>query len=342
MSHKKAVVLLVVLHLIGFAAFALWRGCNDDREAEPPLDAAEIEQMDAAKIERIDVVSRELAEITPGTEIVDCPPQGWSHLIIKSWPNVGPDTRGKVSDSVAAIVSLLFTAITADVQKEEADDGTASPAAGGTASPAADGTASYYLAKLAIGVGADVDGRHLTLTPETQQELGADLGLIDRQVLSVGRDKFREMRGIARSKTTALLDSPEILLHDGQHRRVLLRYAILVDAATGRLDTLLWALDLDERGNISGLIGPIQLLPADKVEDCTLHADPDAFVLGVPTAIAFAMTSIPQGRRTFACPASLKELVTQSSPTADSARQLQRQLRELIRSSFSPVASNPQ
>jgi len=322
MSHKKKVGLIVVLHLVGFAAFALWRGFDDDREVVPPLDAAEIEKMDivprldVAEIEAMDVVPRQLAEIPPGTEIVDRPPQGWSHLIIKSWPHVGPDTRDEVSDSVAAVVSLLFTAITADVRREKADDG----------------TASYYLAKLAIGVGADVDGRHLTLTPETQQELGADLGLIDRQVLSGGRDKFREIRCIARSKTMALLDSPEVLLHDGEHRHVLLRCAILVDAATGRLDTLLWALDLDEQRKVSELIGPIQLLPASKVEDCTLHADPDKFVLAMPTAIAFAMTSIPRGRRTFACPASLKPLVTQSPPTADSARQLQRQLRELIRS----------
>ncbi|NQU26022.1 MAG: hypothetical protein HQ567_32445 [Candidatus Nealsonbacteria bacterium] len=310
MSHRRKVALLVILHLIGFGLFALLRGDDDDPPAEPPLDQAK----DVATLDQIDVASRELTEISPGTQIVDCPPQGWSHLIIKSWPHIGPETIDDVSDANAAIVSLLFTAIVADVQQAKGDDG----------------KRSFHLAKVGIGVGADVDGRHLTLTPDTQKELGADLGWMDRRVLIGGRDKFRKMRCVARSNTMALLDSPEILLHDGEHRPVILRYALLLDAATGRLDTLLWALNLDEQGNISDIISPIHRLPSSKVEACILHADPDKFVLGVPTAIAFAMTSIPEGKQSLVCPASLKPLVTQSPPTPHAARQLQRWLRKLV------------
>ena len=310
MSRGRKTALIVFLHLVGLGSIALWRGCDDDTPVEPPADVTG----DVAQLEQIDVTSRELAEILPGTQIAEQPPAGWSHLIIKSWPHVGPDTRDDVSDANAAIVSLLFTAITADVQQQE-------------------DKRSFHLAKVAIGVGADVNGRHLILTPDTQQELGANFGWMDRRVLVGGRDEFRKMRRVARSKTMALLDSPEVLLHDGGHRRVILRYAILVDAPTGRLETLLWALDLDEQGNVTRLISPIHRLPPSKVEDCVLHADPDKFVFGVPTPIAFAMTSIPQGDQTYPCPESLKPLVTDSPPTSDSARQLQRRLRELIGSS---------
>ena len=45
----------------------------------------------------------------------------------------------------------------------------------------------------------------------------------------------------------AILDTPSVMLVGGKHQKVTLRYMLLVDPRSGRLDTLLWALEDVER-----------------------------------------------------------------------------------------------
>lgn len=277
----------------------------------PPAEAFRSADDDTGQF---DVTPHGVAPIAPGTVIADRPPEGWSHLILKSQPRIGDATRDQISDFYAPLTELLFTAILADVQSAE-DTG---------------GGSSYYLAKVAIGAGTDVGGRDMILSPETQEELGADLGFMQRQTLVGGLKELHRMRCVARSQTAAILDAPGVVLRRGKHREAVLRYAILVDPKTGRLDTLLWTLESAAADQPAEAVGPIQWLPPNKVVDCELHVDSSGFTLGIPNAMGFAMFELPQGRRTFALPERLNATAAMSPLTAEAAGELQTLLRSLL------------
>jgi len=64
--------------------------------------------------------------------------------------------------------------------------------------------------------------------------------------------------------------------------------------------------------------------------DCRLHVDPDEFIWGVPTALAFAMERIPQGRREAKFPTAWKPIAGGTRLRADSAAGLEKQLRSWV------------
>ena len=279
--------------------------CTRDPSDQPRPSPAKAE---------IDVTPRTIPAIPPGTEITDGPPQGWTHLVLKSQPRLGAEAAEQVSETMARLVSLLYTAIVADVQLEE------------DPRPAA----RFYLAKVAAGVGTEVGGRQIILSSDTQQELGADLDFLDRRALGGGEDHVQQIRCVARSRTMAILDAPNLLVRDGKHRRMVLRYAILVDPNTGRLDTLLWLLEPEADDRYAGPLGPAQWLPESKLADCRLHVDTDEYILGVPTTAAFAMVHVPQGRQTLVIPETLEPIAAAARLTPTSARELEQLLGALL------------
>jgi hypothetical protein len=269
----------------------------------------------AAAAAEIDVTPRRVALIPPGTVIPDRAPKDWTHLIIKSHPRIGPESIGQVSASTARLAGLLFTAVLADVQ----------------AGRGAEGGVQFVLSNIAVGVGTRVNGRDLILSSDTQEKLGANLGFLEGSVLAAGERQLQQMRSVARSRTMAIVDAPGILLRDGRHRQVVLRYALLVDPKSGRLDTLLWLLEPGGRGPHLEPLSLMQWLPPDKIEDCVLHVDSNEFILGIPTSTAFAMAQIPQGRLAIAFPRELKATAAEAQFTPASAESLQRTLWSLLR-----------
>ena len=149
-------------------------------------------------------------------------------------------------------------------------------------------------------------------------------------MLSGGDKQLQQIYGVARSRTMAILDAPSTLLLDKKHQQVVLRYAVLVDLQTGRLDTLLWLLDREDRDEDSEPLSPLQWLAPDKLEDCALHVDPDDFFLGIPGPKAFAMERMPQGRQAIEFPNELKSTAAAAEFTPASAQALERALRKLL------------
>jgi hypothetical protein len=258
-----------------------------------------------------DVTPRRLDLIAPGTVVEKTPPKGWSHLIIKSHPRAGTGDVKQLSKSTAQLTALLHTVILANVQAEK--------------------PGRHRLTAVAVGLGTKVNGQDIIVSPEKQKELGANLGFLERMVLSRAQEKLRDVQVVARSNTMALIDCPNLLQRDGKHRPVVLRYAVLVDAASGRLDTLLWVIDRDERGGYVGVSGAMEWLPPNKMEDCVLHVDASEFSLGVPSENAFALDRIPQGQKQLAVTDDLKLLAARMRLTEDMAGQLETKLRAALR-----------
>lgn len=260
-----------------------------------------------------DVAQRRLDLIPAGTVIDKKAPKGWSNLIIKSYSRPGEGDAKLLSPLADRLSRLLFTAILANVKAERTSDGK-----------------RYKLAKVAVGVGMNIRKKDTIITPETQQRLGAGLGLLARVVLRTAHDKLAEINVVARSPTLMLFDSPGYIAREEEHKPIALRYVLLLDASSGRLDTLVWVLDREERGTYSGPVGAIQWLPPNLTGDCVLHVDAREFSLGQPTEKAFAMTGPPKGEKEIAFPADLKPLSVRKRFTASMAAELETKLRQAI------------
>jgi hypothetical protein len=262
-----------------------------------------------------DVTVRRLEQIPPGTVLAKEAPKGWSNLIIKSYSRPGAGDMKQLSPTANRLCRLLFTAILADVKPDKA---------GG------DGK-RYKLAKVAVGLGTRVRGEDVILTPDTQKKLGADLGLLARVVLRTAQEKLGDIAVVARSNTLMVFDSPSLMVVEERHKPIVLRYAVLVEAQTGRLNTLVWALGRDEGGKYSDPIGAIQWLPPNLTDDCVLHVDGSEFSLGQPTEKAFAMTTPPKGRKEIKVSDDLKSLIARPRFSAATAAELESKLRESLK-----------
>jgi hypothetical protein len=268
-----------------------------------------------AKPSQVDVAPRSVAAIPPKTVIGDRAPPGWTHLIFRSHPRVEAESIPKIAPLLAHMASLLFTVMVAKVEPDSADGG----------------ERRFHLTEVAVGVGTKVNGQYMVLSPSTQKDLGANLGLVDRQVLAGGQEEMDLMRCVARSPSMAILDAPSYMLYGQKHHTVVIRHAILVDATTGQLETLMWPLERDRESDAEPL-GPIAWLEPNKIVDCVLHVDSNKInILGLTMVKdAFAMAVPPKGRKSIDVPEELKKLVAAKRFTPDSARALEKQLRDLL------------
>jgi hypothetical protein len=262
-----------------------------------------------------DVTLRRLAQIPPGTAIGKEVPKGWSNLIIKSYSRPGAGDVRQLSPTADRLARLLFTAILADVQPDKNDGA----------------SKTYKLAKVAAGLGTRIGAYDVVITPDTQNRLGANLGLLARVVLRKSQDKLDEIVVVARSAAFLVFDSPGFLVVDDKHKPIVLRYAILVEERTGRLDTLVWAVGRDADGKYGNPIGSIQWLPANLTGDCILHVDGNEFSLGQPTERAFAITSPPKGQKDITISDELKPLAARPRFSPATAAELESKLRQAIK-----------
>jgi hypothetical protein len=251
--------------------------------------------------------------IQPGTVIGKEPPRGWSHLIIKSHPRIRNEDLRQVTSITAELASFLFTAFVANVDEERVG-----------------GQVRYRLGAIAFGVGTSINGRETIISPATQQRLGANVGLLGGQVLAKVYDGQQNVRLAGFTRTMALVDTPMVMLRGNRHRPIIIRYALLVDANTGKLETLAWLLDRDDRGGYQGPASSLELLPPSKISDAVLRVDTNEITLGIPSDNAFALVRIPEGQKQIAFPEDLKAVAAEANPSAAWVGWLEGKLRELL------------
>ena len=189
------------------------------------------------------------------------------------------------------------------------------------------GAQQFRLARLGFGVGSTVRGQDMVLSPTTEAQLGANIGFLANRVLAEICQKQQEIRLVAASPIGAIVDTPLFMPRGTAHRKTILRYAFLVDAATGRLETLVWRIDLDAAGNYKGAVGAIEWLPPNMMVDAVMQVDVREFTLGVPSERAFAVIAVPPGQQRFNIPDGLQAIAGQPRFTADQARALDGGLR---------------
>jgi hypothetical protein len=266
-------------------------------------------------------IIRSIDLIEPGTVIDRTPPRGWSHLVLKSQPSLPDDQRRQVSEMTARLATLVFTTTLVNVQSH------------GTGKDK-----RYRLARIGLGMGVKINGKDVVVSPDTHARLGANLGLLARQVVSGVYEKQKTCRLVAVGPTLAIMDTPAFMPRGRGHAAAIMRYVFLVDAETGKLETLVWRIDTDSRGGYEGTVGLIEWLPDRKMINAKLQVDLSEFRLGIPSEKAFAVTSIPSGQRQFSIPDGLRPIAGTARLSGEQAGRLTRDLREMVRAASSAAS----
>ena len=266
-QRRKRLAWLLVLATVGMLVSA-----NRLVAAEPLQDSA-------AGQPPVDVQQKPLEWIPPGSVVGKQAPAGFSHVIFISQTRVAAGDVAEVSDYAKRMAQLFSVAVVADVKANRVGEKT-----------------SYYLDKVALGIGMQIHGKNVIVDSEKQAELGANLGFIQRGLLSqCEKDFVAGNRQVARTPTMFVFDSDIMLLLDGEHRPAEHRYAILVSSETGQLGTLAWLMKRGPNRTYVPFDRPIQYLPAGLEEDRILNVKANKFFAGIPASDAFAQVKAAEG-----------------------------------------------
>ncbi|WP_417730707.1 hypothetical protein [Rosistilla oblonga] len=250
-----------------------------------------------------DVAVRPISVLRPGTIVDQGPPEGWTHLIVKSFPKVASGDVDKIPERDSQLASLMFTALAARTQQTQ--DG------------------SWQLAEVATGAGTSVRGRDMIVSSDTQQQLGADLGFFARMVLKEFDAKQTQVQYKAISRHFFIVDTIGAFRWENQNRLLPLRYALVLNPQTGHLDTFCWLMDADSSGVSTAAVGSIHWLPQSLVFAPQLHVDYSKYnFLGIPSDTAFCSTNIPPGQVTMNIPADATRVLAQPKLSAQDAASL--------------------
>jgi hypothetical protein len=253
--------------------------------------------------------------IAPGTVVGQVAPEGWTHLIIKSLPRVRPGEESKIPlltrGQSVRMAAWMFTVFAADVRLEHKG-----------------GKTHYQLLRVGMGLGTNRGGRDIVITPETAAEHGVELNLITREILTRGYNTLRLAVVVIHGPTFALVDAPVWYHCDGKNRLIRFRYALVVDAPTGRLDTAVWLLDSE--GQCAD--ETVAIMAPDTIDPAELVPDPNEFnAIGIPSDGAFAVDGLPPARARVLLPPDLQSLAAQGKYTAAEAGRLEKQIRQLLK-----------
>jgi hypothetical protein len=109
--------------------------------------------------------------------------------------------------------------------------------------------------------------------------------------------------------------------------KVIMRYAALVGANDGRIETLMWVLDtVGQKYAFAG--DSIIHLEPNQTMSWELHVDRSKYSWGQPTPEAFAATTLPRGK-VLSVPEDLKSAAAAKRFSAEQADELEAALREL-------------
>lgn len=298
---RRLVASVAIVGLVAVVAWAVWPST-----LPPPAWAADY-----------DVTARPPELIAPGAFVGRTAPDGWSHLVVKSLPRVRPADRHRMAAKTAEMAAWMFTAFVADVRPESLGKQT-----------------HFRLRSIGLGLGTSVGGRDTIITPETAAAHGVELDWITRTILTKGHEIQGLAMVVVHGPTFGLLDTPVWFRCGERNRLIRFRYALIVDASTGRLDVLLWTLDSEGNCGDPGFI--VDLAP-DTINEAELIPDVSKFVLGMTTADdSFGVDQLPPFRSRQPIPTGLRALTAQTRFSTEDASALEAGLRQLVRATPTP------
>ncbi len=218
---------------------------------------------------------RPLHRIPPGTPVFAEQNRGYSDLLLFVKGRLAAGDVGSVSETMRYYTDLFNLVFLADVKR------------------GADGR--HRLADVAVGFATKIRGQDVAVTADSAERLGASLSIVGSTVLAGNEAALQEITLTAQNGGCAVIDAPTVVLFMNRHQKMVVRYFVWVSGADGRVGMAAWLLRIaGERREF--VEKTLQYLPPGMVEDRVMHVDASRFLLGMPTADAFAVVAIPQGR----------------------------------------------
>lgn len=236
---------------------------------------------DDAAAPRADLTRKPVPRLRPGIVIGQHHQYGYSTLVTMVHPRLASGHIDSLPEFSRTYASMFKYTLLANVAKHQAGGGPI-----------------YLLDKVGVGFAMDVQGQTTVVTHDTANDLGADLGFIDRGVLSGNEDCLDDVIQIARTDGMILFDALANMLVGGTHQQRVVRHLLWVSPDSGRIGFLVWMLN-DTGSDRYQLASPtMQLLPAGFQEDRKINVSEGGFLSKIPTPDRFALVTIPQGTPT--------------------------------------------
>jgi hypothetical protein len=254
-----------------------------------------------------------LVLLPAATRVAESPPEGWSHLVMKSIPRLASGDRDSLPATASQTAALFRSVILADVQPVGLDK-------------------EFILARIGIGMcvpARDGKDEDIVVSSDRLQSLSIRLSTVEQIVLDVAEGELAEARIIVRTPTFALLRTPAMLVVSGKHRKVDLYYAFCVDRTSGRLRVGVWSM---WPGAIPQPPPPALIEVAPKTTfDCAVDVHAKRLLGTIPFSWSFAMRALPPGRAV-RVPVELgPQIVTAARhPVEVDAEGLERMLRQVL------------
>lgn len=250
--------------------------------------------------------------IEPGSNVSDGPPPQWTHLIVKNDMQIVAGAQGSRAKSWNELLSSFSLAVVARVSQPH------------------DGQAYYTLDEVAMGWCRAGDEGSMVISTSTFRDLAVDLSDLEAMLLAMQELECEQnVRVVARSAITMIYDVERFFVFNEQHRRAILREAILVNPRTGKLAAFMWKVAPAEYRADAG--GAIELLPRDFVTTFELRLKPaQGGVLALPASDDFAILKLPNGKAQLPLNDGLAKMALASEFTPQSARKLEKSLQQYL------------
>jgi len=253
-----------------------------------------------------------LVYLPPGMLISDKPPEGWSHLVLKSIPRLTSGDKGTLPKGSSETATKFRTVILANVRPLDVEE------------------KDFELDQIGVGICVPKDeDQDIVVAADRLDALGLKLSTVQRIVLDAAEAELRESRIIARTNTFALFRGPAMVVSGDEHRKVVLNYGFCVERNTGRLQVGLWTMLPESRS----LKAPSALvrLGANPMFDCQLDVRAKRILGTVPYSWSFAMKKLPDGKP-LRVPPDLGELMASMSrhPAESDEKELERLLTQTL------------
>lgn len=226
----------------------------------------------------IDAQSAVVARIPVGTVIGEQPPPGWSHIVLFATPTLTEAAlreAPKMANVAIGYARMFKFTILANV-----------------ATTTNGGKTHYYLDKVGRGFATNINGQETIVSGKETR--GASMGMFGKLILDENEKCIdSDLKQVVRTSNMMIIDGIAVMLRDGQHVKMVMRHAIVVDPNNGNLQCFIWLLTRDYQIAEQA----IQALPNNCHEERLLSILREKFnALGIPTRDAFALRRVPPGK----------------------------------------------
>lgn len=255
-----------------------------------------------------------LQQIPPGTVAVDSDADRFNRLILLARPALSSGEIDRLPEGFEQSVTRYSYTIMATVSRSVAED-------------------AYRLAEVGLGYSEPDDGRQVVVTASGEN---AELGMMERRVLSQSEDNLKKSRVVVRSSTVMMFDLVVLMSRAGGHRHEFIRNLLWVNPKSGEAALAIWSLgpgrDVSQSGaSLTVSDDPLQIHPIGARVENRLHVDGNSILLGIPTSKTFGSERLLPGM-SVAWTDALGEVAGRRTYSAESFATLTTALNEAVRS----------